>query len=91
MGCPDALVDRAKLDLSIQCCIPLLCESLEFIRSDPFTMILLEAWNFKEDSVFVDCPRVPKSTFSRTKSRCGRMHLSRTADSKKKCFSIALE
>ena len=43
MGCPDALVHRAKRDLLIQLCIPSLRESLELMPSDRLTQTSSEA------------------------------------------------
>ena len=59
MGCPEALVHRAKRSLLIQRCILLLEESLQLIRSDRRTLTFSEDGNFMEDSVFVDRPGVP--------------------------------
>ena len=49
MGCPDALVDRAKRDLLIQRCLPSLQESLELMRSDHPTVTFSEAWHLVEE------------------------------------------
>ena len=63
MGCPDALVDRAKRDLLIQRCIPSLPESVELMRPDCPTLTFSEAWHFVEDPLFVNRPGVPKKDF----------------------------
>ena len=63
MGCPDALVDRAKRDLLIHRCIPSPRESLQLMRSDCLTLTFSEACQFSEGSVFVDRPAVPEKDF----------------------------
>ena len=63
MGCPDALVDRAKRDLPMQRCIPSLREFLKLMHSERPTLTFSEALHFVEDSVFVDRPGVPKKDF----------------------------